>query len=74
MEGNTYGPDGPVSSNGAMIAPETVNKNIVLNELLTICALCNDAKVVYDEVRLLVFMAFGVLIRSDFPGRNPTPM
>ncbi|KAJ3392610.1 hypothetical protein HDU84_003859 [Entophlyctis sp. JEL0112] len=49
VTGSTYGPDGAVLSGSKPISSDIVSKNAVLNELLTISALCNDAKVVYDE-------------------------
>ncbi|KAJ3235411.1 hypothetical protein HDU81_000552 [Chytriomyces hyalinus] len=49
VEGSTYGPEGSVKKNGAVIGTDEVSNNAVLNELLTVCALCNDSKIVYDE-------------------------
>ncbi|KAJ3119539.1 hypothetical protein HK100_000268 [Physocladia obscura] len=49
VDGSTYGPEGSVLANGQKIGSDLVANNTVLNELLTICALCNDSKVIYDE-------------------------
>ncbi|KAJ3027572.1 UNVERIFIED_CONTAM: hypothetical protein HDU68_003563 [Siphonaria sp. JEL0065] len=59
VDGSTYGPEGHVLANGtAAIQSDEVIKNTVLNELLTICALCNDSKVVFDE-KTDTFMKIG---------------
>ncbi|KAJ3072903.1 hypothetical protein HDU98_002657 [Podochytrium sp. JEL0797] len=51
VDGSTYGPEGRVFANAGNVAIQSdeVIKNPNLNELLTICALCNDSKIVYDE-------------------------
>ncbi|KAI9335633.1 hypothetical protein DFJ73DRAFT_851498 [Zopfochytrium polystomum] len=50
VEGSSYGPEGRVlDASSAPADRDVVAKNKGLNELLTVCALCNDAKVVFDE-------------------------
>ncbi|KAI8617049.1 hypothetical protein BC830DRAFT_1062813, partial [Chytriomyces sp. MP71] len=49
VEGSTYGPEGRVKNGDRAVDSMEVSSNPILNELLTICALCNDSKVVYDE-------------------------
>jgi Ca2+ transporting ATPase len=56
VEGSSYGPEGSVLQNGKNISRDVVAATPGLNELLHICALCNDAKVVFDEVSLLTIL------------------
>ncbi|ORY22522.1 calcium ATPase [Rhizoclosmatium globosum] len=59
VDGTSYGPEGRVlTSNGAAIGQDAVQKDAVLNELLTICSLCNDSKVLYDD-KTEAFVKYG---------------
>ncbi|KAI8897299.1 hypothetical protein BC833DRAFT_527236 [Globomyces pollinis-pini] len=49
VKGNTYGPEGHLLSNGAVVKRGLLTESPVLNELAHICATCNDSKIVYDE-------------------------
>ncbi|KAJ3305050.1 hypothetical protein HDU76_005085, partial [Blyttiomyces sp. JEL0837] len=49
VEGSSYGPEGRVLQNGVVVERGVVGKKVGLYELLTVCSLCNDAKVVFDE-------------------------
>ncbi len=51
VEGSTYGPEGLIYySGGKQIESDLLAKNPVLNELSHNCCVCNDSKIVYDEV------------------------
>ena len=49
ISGSTYEPVGDVTKNGARVKPSDYD-NLV--ELATICAMCNDSSVDYNEVRV----------------------
>ncbi|KAJ3206868.1 hypothetical protein HDU67_007886 [Dinochytrium kinnereticum] len=49
VEGSSYGPEGRVLQDGVQVDRDILARLPGLNELATICALCNDAKVVFDE-------------------------
>ncbi|KAJ3106730.1 hypothetical protein HDU97_005656 [Phlyctochytrium planicorne] len=49
VEGSSYGPEGRVIQNGTPVDRDILVRVPGLNELATICALCNDSKVVFDE-------------------------
>lgn len=52
MDGSTYGLEGLVkNSDGSLVEKDVLSKNAVLNELIHNCVLCNDSKIVYDEVK-----------------------
>ncbi|KAJ3166780.1 hypothetical protein HK101_011875 [Irineochytrium annulatum] len=49
VEGSSYGPEGRVLKDGKPVGRDVVAKTPGLFELLNICAVCNDSKVVFDE-------------------------
>ncbi|KAI9205585.1 uncharacterized protein BJ171DRAFT_500855 [Polychytrium aggregatum] len=49
-EGSTYGPEGRIlNAEGKQVDRDILSNNAVLNELIQICALCNDSRIVFDE-------------------------
>lgn len=57
ITGSTYAPDGDVYINGARVKCSAYE---ALTEMATICALCNDSSVDFNEVRI--------------PPHNPLPL
>ncbi|KAJ3093671.1 hypothetical protein HDU96_002108, partial [Phlyctochytrium bullatum] len=49
VDGSSYGPEGQILKDGAPVDRDLAVKLPGVNELATICSICNDAKVVFDE-------------------------
>ncbi|OZJ06563.1 hypothetical protein BZG36_00488 [Bifiguratus adelaidae] len=49
VKGSSYAPDGAVHTPEGEIVDELAGQNSLLEDLAQICAICNDAKIVYDE-------------------------
>ena len=54
VTGSTYGPEGAVLHNGSSSVRDTLYQNKALMELATICSLCNDSKITYEEVNIMI--------------------
>ena len=49
VTGSTFGPEGQILYQGKSVSRERLVENKCIGELVRCCALCNDAKITYDE-------------------------
>ena len=58
VEGSTYSPFGSILYDGKEVSMDFLHKSKCVNVLGTICSLCNDSKIVYDEVCHFFYLFF----------------
>ncbi|KAJ1550135.1 Sarcoplasmic/endoplasmic reticulum calcium ATPase 3, partial [Cladochytrium tenue] len=49
VQGSSYGPEGLVFQGGKPVPFGILSRNAGAKELLTVCALCNDSRIIFDE-------------------------